>query len=140
MERSSFRWPRSLHGKRLRQARLSTTPWESLTPVARTRELKGIGESQGRSCLVILPGPGGVVRIRLELELGPVPKWLAGVGGVWLVELAPSSDVVAAVAHTLGISSRAGAALTDALRGSVADRDMLPVQDNCGRSLMPVQN
>jgi predicted ATPase len=71
--------------------------------------------------LVILAGPGGVVTMRLELELGPVPKWLASVGGVWLVELAPRSDVAAAVADTLGISSRAGAALTDALRGSVAD-------------------
>ena len=66
---------RSLHGTRLRQARLSTTPWESLTPpVARTRALKGIGESQGRSCLVILAGRDGVVTMRLEFGARPGAK------------------------------------------------------------------
>jgi predicted ATPase len=85
--------------------------------------------------LVILAGPGGFGATRLELELGPMPNRHPGVGGVWLVELAPRSDVAAAVAHTLGISSRAGAALTDALRGSVADRDMLPVLDSCEQGL-----
>ena len=92
MERSSFRWPRSLHETRFRQAGLSTTLWESLPPpVGRTRELKGIGESEQSSRLVILAGPGGVGTIRLEWELGPAPKRLAGVGDVWLVELSPRS-------------------------------------------------
>jgi hypothetical protein len=59
---------------------------------------------------VILAGPPGVGTIRLELELGPAPKRLAGVGDAWLVELTPAQYVATAVARTLRISSTAGAA------------------------------
>lgn len=84
---------------------------------------------------MILAAAGGVGTIRLELELGPVPKRLAAIDGMWLVELAPHSDVTAKVTRTLGIAGVAGAALTDAVRGSLVSRDMLLMLDNCEQVL-----
>src|SRR5215218_5105368 len=95
---------------------------------------QGIGESEKSSRLVILAGPGGVGTIRLELELGPAPKRLAGVGDVWLWSSlrAGRRDHRGEYAPRL---QHGGCGLTDVLRGSVADRDMLLVWTTASRSL-----
>jgi hypothetical protein len=67
------------------------------------------------------------------LELGPAPKRLAGVGDVWLVELTPRwTSRPPWRVRSASPARRVG--LTDGLHGSVADRDMLLV-DNCEQGL-----
>jgi non-specific serine/threonine protein kinase len=108
-------------------------PFALTSLVGRARELEGIGETLRRTRLVSVTGPGGVGKTRLALELAHrhVPR---RADGVWLVDLAlgmKAPDVPSEVARTLGVQSGRGTAPTDALRGYLADRDLLLVLDNC---------
>jgi predicted ATPase/DNA-binding CsgD family transcriptional regulator len=87
----------------------------------------------GRARLVTVVGPGGVGKTRVALELAR--KRLARhADGTWIVDLTVAEgthDVGSEVARVLDVRGRAGAKPTDALRSSLAERDLLLILDNC---------
>jgi predicted ATPase/DNA-binding CsgD family transcriptional regulator len=101
--------------------------------VGRAGEVEGIAETLRGTRLVTLTGPGGVGKTRLALALAH--RQLARrADGVWLVDLAAgpaTPDVAAETARILQVRGPAGTTATDALRGYLADRDVLLVLDNC---------
>lgn len=106
----------------------------SVTPlVGRAAELDGIGRTMRRSRLVTLTGPGGVGKTRMAVEfarrqIGRRPA------GVWIVDLTTAetaSDVASETARTLDVRGRGEKELSDALRGYLAERELLLVLDNC---------
>jgi predicted ATPase len=80
--------------------------------------------------LVTLTGPGGIGKTRLAIELGRqlLPQFD---GGVWVVELGPSSDpglVLRAIASALKLD---GADTPERVAASLGSRNQLLVLDNC---------
>jgi non-specific serine/threonine protein kinase len=103
------------------------------TLVGRSEALSGIGEAIRRTRLVTVSGPGGVGKTRLALE---VAHGYAGrrVDDVWLVELGAdpgTPDVAAETARALGIVPAPGESAVDAVRRSLAGRELMIVLDNC---------
>jgi non-specific serine/threonine protein kinase len=111
------------------------TPRTSL--IGRERDASEVGklvlESPER--LVTLTGVGGCGKTRLALQIA-LDVRDAFADGVWLVELAPISDpllVPQAVAAALGVREGSGrlSSMTDTLIGSLQQRQLLLVLDNC---------
>ena len=83
--------------------------------------------------LLTLTGSGGSGKTRLALEVardcvGAYPD------GVWLVELSGLSEgglVAQKVAAALGVAEQPGRSITDTLVGTLRDRRLLLVLDNC---------
>jgi predicted ATPase/DNA-binding SARP family transcriptional activator len=100
--------------------------------VGRERELDALPELLSRNRLVTLLGTGGVGKTRLAIETG---RRLSSqfVDGVWLCELAGSSDsnALEAVATQLGIESRAGVGIERRVADVLRHRRLLLILDNC---------
>ncbi len=101
--------------------------------VGREREMLDVKRALSMTRLLTLTGAGGSGKTRLSLE---VARDLAGTypGGVWLVELAPLSElglVAQEVARTLGIKERPGEPLADTLVDFLTGKEMLLILDNC---------
>ncbi|MGB6458178.1 MAG: hypothetical protein WBH47_27200, partial [Streptosporangiaceae bacterium] len=113
--------------------RLGNLPAEPNSFVGRDRDLGDLQLLVSSVRALTLCGPGGIGKTRLAMRLG----WQLAddfPGGVWLVELAATSDPALAasqVATALGISEEPGrpaaATLGDALRG----RQLLLILDTC---------
>jgi predicted ATPase len=104
--------------------------------VGREREIaavEGLLLADGGTRLLTLIGPGGCGKMRLALAAA------AGVAdgfedGVWWVGLAALSEpdlVPLAVARALSVGEQPGVPLPDALAGSLREKKMLLVLDNC---------
>ncbi len=113
--------------------RLGNLPAEPNSFVGRDRDLRDLRLLVSSVRALTLCGPGGIGKTRLAMRLG----WQLAdefQDGVWLVELAATSDPALAarqVAAALGISEERGrpaaATLADALRG----RQLLLILDTC---------
>jgi predicted ATPase/DNA-binding CsgD family transcriptional regulator len=115
--------------------------------LGRARDLQALEDVLARERLITLVGPGGVGKTRLAVEVAArVSARYAD--GVWTAELAPvepGSDVVEALAGSLGVrqrglgvkQTRLGvkhrglASTTDAVVEWLAPRTVLVVLDNC---------
>jgi len=115
------------------RTRLHNLPRELTSFVGREEELARIVEEQRSAALLTLTGPGGCGKTRLALRAGlellpDLPE------GVWLVELASTSDpgrVAAAVAAVLEVREKAGGTAAEAVVEAIGDRAMLLILDNC---------
>ncbi|TCJ20197.1 hypothetical protein E0L93_02075 [Rubrobacter taiwanensis] len=101
--------------------------------VGREREIPEVRRALSMTRLMTLTGTGGCGKTRLALE---VARDLAGAypGGVWLVELAPLSEVALvpqAVAGALGVREQPGRPPEDALADHLKSRSLLLILDNC---------
>jgi DNA-binding SARP family transcriptional activator len=101
--------------------------------VGREREMLEVKRSLAMTRLLTLTGAGGSGKTRLALE---VARDLSGAypDGVWLTELARISDgelVPQAVAEALRVHERPGQPLTETLVGSLRNKSMLIILDNC---------
>jgi non-specific serine/threonine protein kinase len=111
----------------------TNVPLELSSFVGRERELATLAELLGQTRLLTLTGTGGVgkTRVAVHLAAGRVERYAQG---VWLVELAPLSDltlVPQAVATAVGVREDGGRSLLDALRDALRQRQLLLVLDNC---------
>ena len=105
--------------------------------IGRASELEAVTDMLRRARLVTLTGPGGVGKTRAAVELAR-RQARQRTGGVWLVDLASvavAEDVAAETARVLDIRGAAGDAPTGALRGYLANRDVLLLLDNCEQVL-----
>lgn len=108
-------------------------PAEPNSFVGRDRDLGDLQLLLGTVRLLTLCGPGGIGKSRLALRLG---GQLAGdfPDGVWLVELAATSDPALAVrqiATVLGVGEERGRSATATLSAALRGRRLLLVLDTC---------
>jgi predicted ATPase/DNA-binding CsgD family transcriptional regulator len=109
-------------------------PFQLTSLIGREKEISEVeGLLVEKARLLTLIGPGGSGKTRLALAVAA--DMVEGFDdGVWLVELAPLSDlelVPQAVASVLGIRETPGTALVDSLCVYLAARDTLLILDNC---------
>jgi predicted ATPase/DNA-binding SARP family transcriptional activator len=120
-----------------RAAVAATVPPEARAPsnrfVGRDHDLQVLAGLLDSTPLVTLTGPGGVGKTRLALELGEraAPMHHDGVRFCDLSVLDRPEDVVRAVAASLGVEERAGAALLDQVVEHLRGHDLLLTVDNC---------
>jgi non-specific serine/threonine protein kinase len=101
--------------------------------VGRADAVRDVTSLLGSERLVTLLGPGGVGKTRLAAEVARqvAPRYA---DGVWLAELAATSDpvrVAAAVALAMGVPDRPGTPAVSTLCAALARRQVLIVLDNC---------
>ncbi|MBV8200461.1 MAG: hypothetical protein JOZ15_07535 [Acidobacteria bacterium] len=108
-------------------------PAQLATFVGRDRELAEVRALIDSCRLVTLTGAGGAGKTRLSLQAAA--ELLDGSGdGVWLVELAPSSDdaaVAPAICEALGMARQPGRPALETLCEALAPQKVLIVLDNC---------
>ncbi|MDH3678757.1 MAG: adenylate/guanylate cyclase domain-containing protein [Acidimicrobiia bacterium] len=100
--------------------------------VGRDTDLAGVVELLEQCRLVSMVGPGGVGKTRLAIEVG-LHVAANNRDGVWLVDLSSVTDgsqVAAAVADALGVST-AGTGAVEAVTDHLAGAEALVVFDNC---------
>ena len=100
--------------------------------VGRVDAVRDVTSLLGSDRLVTVLGPGGVGKTRLATEVARqvAPRYA---DGVWLVELAATSDpdrVPASVALALGVPDRPGAPIVSTLCAALTRRQVLIVLDN----------
>lgn len=108
-------------------------PQQLTTFIGREKEVEELQALLEKNRLVTLTGSGGTGKSRLGLQaaantLERYPD------GVWLVELAPTSDpglVVSTVAETLGVKEAPGTTVQQALIEYLKPKHLLIVLDNC---------
>ena len=108
-------------------------PAQRTSFVGQERELGETKRDLAMTRLLTLTGSGGSGKTRLALEVardcvGAYPD------GVWLVELSGLSEgglVAQKVAAALGVAEQPGRSITDTLVGTLRDRRLLLVLDNC---------
>ncbi|HET7270146.1 MAG TPA: tetratricopeptide repeat protein, partial [Rubrobacter sp.] len=101
--------------------------------VGRKREVTEVKRLLAMTSLLTLTGTGGSGKTRLALEVG---RDLIGSyrDGVWLAELAQTSDPVLAaqtVSTALGIREKPGQPLVDTLADHLRGKKLLLILDNC---------
>jgi len=101
--------------------------------VGRADAVRDVTSLLGSERLVTLLGPGGVGKTRLAAEVARqvAPRYA---DGVWLAELAATSDpvrVAATVALAMGVPDRPGTPAISTLSAALARRQVLIVLDNC---------
>jgi predicted ATPase len=115
------------------QALPNNLPAQLSTFIGRARELDEVRTLVESSRMVTLTGSGGCGKTRRSLQVAA--EMLDGTGdGVWLVELAATSDpdaVPSAIAGALGIAPQGGRAALEVLLDALAPQDILIVLDNC---------
>lgn len=108
-------------------------PFQLTSLIGREKEISEVGGFLvEKARLLTLIGPGGSGKTRLALAVADMVEGFDD--GVWLVELAPLSDlelVPQAIASVLGIRETPGTALVDSLCVYLAARDTLLILDNC---------
>jgi predicted ATPase/DNA-binding XRE family transcriptional regulator len=100
--------------------------------IGRSDDLAALAGRLESARLVTLTGPGGSGKTRLALETARAVS-ARYPDGVWLVDLAPVTDasrIAPAIAATLGVRETAGRSLAEALRTSLAQKQLLLVLDN----------
>src|SRR5262249_23025290 len=83
--------------------------------------------------LLALTGPGGIGKTRLAIEAARGMHGAYSDGAVF-VELAPLREgalIPAAIARALGVREAPGRSLVDAIAGSIGERRVLLLLDNC---------
>jgi predicted ATPase/DNA-binding SARP family transcriptional activator/DNA-binding CsgD family transcriptional regulator len=108
-------------------------PSQRTSFVGQEREVGEAKRDLAMTRLLTLTGSGGSGKTRLALEVardcvGAYPD------GVWLVKLAGLSEgglVPQAVAAALGVAEQPGRSITDTLVGTLRDKRLLLVLDNC---------
>jgi non-specific serine/threonine protein kinase len=101
--------------------------------VGRERDIAELRRLLRTSRMLTLTGAGGIGKSRLSLQVA-AEALTAYPDGVWLVELAATSDparVENAVAGVLGVRETAGLAIAQALAAHLASRTLLLILDNC---------
>ena len=114
-------------------ARTDNLPVAASSFVGREREVVEVERLLERTRLLTLTGVGGAGKTRLAVEVAR-RRLGAYVHGVWLVDLAPSSEpghVPQAVAQVLGLELPERRAPIPALVGQLIARRLLLVLDNC---------
>src|ERR1043166_3849769 len=108
-------------------------PAELTSFVGRRRELAAIRSTLADARLLTLIGAGGVGKPRLALHAGrELSRTLPD--GVWLVDLQEvrnASLVATAIMTALGLRDQSGQSPVLLLVGSLADKELLLVLDNC---------
>jgi len=125
--------PRTFPPLRTLEAIPHNLPQQLTAFVGREREIAAVVEALAVTRLLTLLGIGGVGKTRLSLEVAAqvLPQYQ---DGVWLVELAPTSDarlVPQVVASVLGVREEPGRPVRDALIVHVRNLSLLIVLDNC---------
>jgi predicted ATPase len=110
----------------------ATAPLSSF--IGRERELADVKRLIADSRLLTLPGPGGVGKTRLALELSRgLNNDAMFADGVRIVALAPLADaalVPQRTAAALGVREEPGRAIMETLQESLVPRRLLLVLDN----------
>ncbi|HXZ63713.1 MAG TPA: LuxR C-terminal-related transcriptional regulator [Streptosporangiaceae bacterium] len=115
--------------------RLGNLPAEPNSFVGRDRDLSELRLLVSSVRALTLCGPGGIGKTRLAMRLG----WQLAddfAAGVWLVELAATSDPTLAarqVAGLLGITEERGRPAAATLADALRDRQLLLILDTCER-------
>jgi AAA domain len=108
-------------------------PVQLTTFVGRAAQISDVRGILANNRLVTLTGAGGVGKTRLAVQVAAqMPAEFSG--GVWYVDLAPTSDtdlVAVAVARALGVADQPGRSVMETLIWSIGERRMLVVLDNC---------
>src|SRR5262249_35356171 len=102
-------------------------PMQMSSFIGRTREMVEAKSLLTNTCLLTLPGPGGVGKARLALQIA-ADVLSAFEAGVWLVELALIGDpgnVLQAVAATFGLHESPYLPLLDLLKDYLRTRQTL---------------
>ncbi|WP_138735349.1 ATP-binding protein [Modestobacter excelsi] len=101
--------------------------------LGRENDLRRVGELLHTARLVTVTGPGGVGKTSLALEAAraAVARFGDGVGFARLAGVTDSEQVPSAALAALGIRDVATATAADQLLGSLRDRSVLLVLDNC---------
>jgi predicted ATPase/class 3 adenylate cyclase len=108
-------------------------PEQVTTFIGREKELDDIRELIDRTRMVSLVGSGGAGKTRLALQVAAELLDGSG-GGVWLVELASTTDpdlVLSSILSALGLREKPGRPLFDTLVDVIGNRRILLVLDNC---------
>lgn len=109
--------------------------------LGRDDDIAGLVDILRSARLVTLVGPGGVGKTRLALEVAARVA-VRYADGLWMSELAPvqpGSNVLEAIASSLGVRQREVAATTDAVVDWLTPRTVLVVLDNCEHVVDPVR-
>ena len=101
--------------------------------VGRSGDLAALAELLASERLVTLTGPPGVGKTRLALELAHTHArdYPDGAAFVDLVPVRDPAHLPGRLASQIGVREVAGASVTDALIGDLAQRRLLLVLDNC---------
>jgi predicted ATPase len=115
--------------------RLGNLPAPRTSLVGRHEETGTVLRALQGTPLLTLTGPGGVGKTRLALEVArkAAPSFADGAFFVPLATVDDPEAVPAVVANTLGVSDEPGEGAAEAVRRSLADRELLLILDSFER-------
>ncbi|MFN2462011.1 MAG: adenylate/guanylate cyclase domain-containing protein, partial [Candidatus Velthaea sp.] len=134
--------PQTFPALRSLDALPNNLPRQLTSFVGRDEELAEITELIKRSPLVTLVGTGGAGKTRCALQVGA--ELLDGSGdGVWLVELAPTSDpslVASVIAQALNVQETPNRPMLETLLAYLKRKRLLLILDNCEHLIDEARN